>query len=166
MRKTLLSLFLLVATMASAQQLRFAYFDYEAVLTSMPDYDKAQADLAALRAQYDAETRRSEDDFNQKYSEFLDGQRDFAPSIFRKRQAELQEQLDKNIAFKQETERLLKSAEADALAPVKQRLQAAVRKAGQSCGYAFIMRADADQLPYVDATQGTDITEQLKAALK
>lgn len=166
MRKTLLSLLLLVATMASAQSLRFAWFDYDAVLQSMTDYTKAQADLQELRTKYEAEAKRSEADFSQKYDEFLDGQRDFAPSIFRKRQAELQELLDKNIAFKKESAQLLQQAEAEALAPVKQRLDDAVKKLGQEGGYAFVMRATASQLPYVDPTQGTDITEQLKAALK
>lgn len=166
MRKTLLSLFLLVAMLANAQDLRFAYFDYDAVLTSMTDYVKVQADMKELRAKYDAETRRSEDDFNQKYDEFLDGQRDFAPSIFRKRQAELQELMDKNIAFKKETEKLLADAEAEALAPVKQRLTAAVQKVGQDGGYAFVLRGTSEQLPYVDPAKGVDITGQLKAALK
>lgn len=166
MRKTLLSLFLLIATLANAQQFRFAYYDQQAVLTSMADYAKAQDNLRQLRAKYDAETQRSENDFNQKYDEFLDGQRDFAPSIFRKRQAELQELLDKNIAFKKEAERLLKQAEAEAMAPVRQRLADAIRKAGQDGGYAFILNGTTDQLPYVDPAQGTDITEQLKAALK
>lgn len=167
MKKILLSLLLFVLPLlASAQEFRFAYFDYDAVLTSMTDYKKAQIDMQALRTQYDAETKRSEDDFNQKYDEFLDGQRSFAPSIFRKRQAELQELLDKNIAFKKETEKLLADAEEEALAPVKQRLNAALQQIGQAGGYAFIMRGTAEQLPYVDASKGIDITEQLKEALK
>lgn len=167
MKKTLLSLLLIaLPLLASAQTLQFAYFDYDEVLHSMKDYAAAQTELATLREQYAAETKRAEDDFNQKYDEFLDGQRDFAPSIFRKRQAELQELLDKNIAFKQESEQLLAEAEAKALAPVKQRLADAIKKAGQEGGYAFIMRAGSDTLPYVDPAQGIDITEQLKAALK
>lgn len=167
MKKTFFAFLLLaLPLLVSAQTLRFAYFDYDAVLQSMDDYVQAQASLHQLRTKYDAETRRSEDDFNQKYDEFLDGQRSFAPSIFRKRQAELQEQLDKNIAFKQETEQLLKQAEDDALAPVRQRLDEAVKRVGQEGGYAFVMRATTDTLPYVDPAQGYDITEQLKAVLK
>lgn len=167
MKKTLLSFLLLaLPLLISAQSLRFAYFDYEAVLQSMDDYVQAQASLHELRTKYDAETRRSEEDFNQKYDEFLDGQRSFAPSIFRKRQAELQELLDKNIAFKHETELLLQQAEEEALSPVKQRLAAAVQKAGQEGGYAFVLNGTSEQLPYVDPSMGTDITEQLKAALK
>ena len=42
------------------------------------------------------------DRFNSKYEEFLDGQRSYAKSILEKRQAELRELMEKNIAFKAE----------------------------------------------------------------
>lgn len=86
---------LLLPFVASAQGLRFAYFSYEEVLLSLPEYAAVQREMATLRDKYEAETRRSEEDFNAKYEEFLEGQRDFAPSIFRKRQAELQEMVEK-----------------------------------------------------------------------
>ena len=38
--------------------------------------------------------------------------RDFAPSILQKRQAELQEMMEKNVAFKNESKRLLAQADA------------------------------------------------------
>ena len=66
----------------------------------MPEYVQLHVSINDLRAKYDAETTRSENDFHTKYEEFLEGQRNFAPSILKKRQAELQELLDKNIAFK------------------------------------------------------------------
>lgn len=167
MKKTLLALLLIaLPLLAKAQQVRFAYFDYDAVLQSMTDYVAAEKNMEELRSQYAQETRRAEDDFNLRYDEFLEGQASFAPPIFRKRQAELQEQLNKNIAFKNETVKLLEQAEKEAFAPVKKRLDAAVKKLGQEGDYAFVLRATNDTLPYVDPAQGTNITEQLKAVLK
>ena len=66
--------------------------------------------------------KRAEDEFNSKYEEFLDVQKDLVPAILHKRQAELQEMMQKNINFKNESQRLLKKAEADAFAPVKNKL--------------------------------------------
>ena len=123
MKKFILFLFsLLLPFVASAQGLRFAYFSYEEVLQSLPEYAAVQREMATLRDKYEAETRRSEEDFNAKYEEFLEGQRDFAPSIFRKRQAELQEMVEKNTAFKKEAERLLSQAEREAMTPIRQRI--------------------------------------------
>ena len=47
----------------------------------MPDYAVAQQKLSDLRAQYNAELQRVEQDFNTKYEEFLEGQREFPETI-------------------------------------------------------------------------------------
>ena len=41
---------------------RFGFLSYETALQSMPDYAKAQKKLTDLKAQYQAETRRVEDE--------------------------------------------------------------------------------------------------------
>ena len=86
MKKILLSLLLLALPfIVYGQQIKFGYFSYQEALKAMPDYAIAQQNLSDLRSKYDAETKRSEDEFNKKYEEFLEGQRDFAPSIRDKR---------------------------------------------------------------------------------
>ena len=99
--------------------IRFGYFSFEEVFRTMPGYAIAKHHMDDLRLKYDAETKRSEDEFNSKYEEFLDGQRSYAKSILEKRQAELRELMEKNIAFKAEAARLLKKAEEEAYAPLK-----------------------------------------------
>ena len=86
----------------------------------------AQRSIDDLRQKYESEMKRSEQEFNAKYEEFLDEQRDLVPAILRKRQTEIQEMMEKNVAFKQEAQRLLKQAETDALTPVKRKLNDAV----------------------------------------
>ena len=146
--------------------LRFGYFSFKEVFHTMPGYAIAKHNMDDLRQKYDAETKRSEDEFNSKYEEFLDGQRSFAPSILEKRQAELRELMAKNMAFKAESERLLKQAEEEAYAPLKQQITTALQKVGKAKGLAFIMNADNDNLPYVDAAMGENVTELVKENLK
>ena len=150
----------------AAPALRFGYFSFLEVFHTMPGYAIAKHHMDELRKKYDAETKRSEDEFNSKYEEFLDGQRGFAPSILEKRQAELRELMAKNIAFKAESERLLKQAEAEAFAPLKKQITEALQKIGKTKGLAFVLNTDDDALPYVDAAMGEDITELLKENLK
>lgn len=148
-----------------AQGLRFATFSYEQVLQAMPDYVQALQNLSQLRAQYDAETKRTEDEFNVKYEEFLEVQASLAPTIRNKRQMELQEMMGRGITFKQEAKRLLQQAENDALSPVKARLAAAIRKIGAEQGYAFILNTDGNTVPYINTALGEDITDTLKKTL-
>ena len=98
---------------------RFGYLSYQAALQSMPDYAIVQQKLDELRQQFQNETLRVEDEFNRKYEEFLEGQREFPQSILQKRQMELQELMDKNLAFKENSRKELEKAEQDLMAPLK-----------------------------------------------
>lgn len=165
MKKLFLLIVLGVLSLTANAQTRFGYFSFDNVLKSMPDYVLAQRSIDNLRQKYDAEMKRAEDEFNSKYEEFLDVQKDLVPAILRKRQAELQEMMQKNINFKNESQRLLKQAEADAFAPVKNKLYNAITKVGQAQGYAFILNTDGDACPYVNPEMGEDATELIKEAL-
>ena len=83
----LLATFLPLAAMAQAQ---FGYLSYQTVMKEMPEYIQSQHQLKELRAKYDAEAVRSEEEFQKKFVEFMQGQKDFPQSIMQKRQAELQ----------------------------------------------------------------------------
>ena len=183
MKKNLLFLaFALFALSASAQQnpavgaqqattvaqpvLRFGYFSFEQVFHTMPGYAIAKHNMDELRGKYDEETKRVETEFNSKYEEFLDGQRSYAKSILEKRQAELRELMEKNIAFKAEAARLLKKAEKEAYAPLKAKMNAALQQIGKENGFAFILNTDNNATPYLSAEMGVDITEALKEKIK
>lgn len=167
MKKIAILLFTVMLSLTmSAQDFKFAYFSYDAAFKAMPDYALATANIDKLRAQYDGEIKRAEKEFNNKYEDFLENQRSLAPAILDKRQAELQELLQKNLKFKEEADRLLKQAENDAYAPLKAKLNAAVKKIGQERGYAFVLNTDGDSCPYVDSTKGDDINVIIADALK
>ena len=91
-----------------------------------------------------------------KYEEFLDGQRTYAKTILEKRQAELRELMEKNIAFKAEATRLLQQAENDAYAPLKAKINEEAKKIGK----------DNNAAPYLNEEMGEDITALLEETLK
>lgn len=132
----------------------------------MADYAIVQKDMANLRAQYDAEMKRVEDEFNRKYEDFLDGQREFPKTILRKRQTELQELMTKNIAFKQESLQQLDDTEQEKMAPLRERLTQAIAAIAAEQGLAFVINTDADACPYINPSMGIDISQQVKDALK
>ena len=166
MKKLLSLVFMLALPFMASAQIRFGYFSYDSILRSMPEYQMAQRSIDDLRQKYDSEMKRSEQEFSAKYEEFLDSQRDLVPTILRKRQAEIQDMMDKNIAFKQEAQRLLKQAETDAYVPVRRKLDEAVAKVGMKRGYAFVINTDGDACPYINPELGEDATEPIKAELE
>ena len=150
---------------AAEAQVRFGYVSYETVLKSMPEYAEAKASVDKLKSQFEAEMKRAEDEFNTKYEAFMEGQRDFAVSIRNKRQSELQELMERNMAFKKEAQRLLKEAEEQVMKPVNEKLAAAIRKVGRERTLAFIFNTDGNTLPYVDVIQGENVTDFVRSEL-
>lgn len=166
MRKIFSLLVVSFFVLAASAQVKFGYLSYDKAVKAMPGYSVMQSNLSSLRAQYEEETKRSEEEFNEKYELFLDGRSSLDKPILQKRQAELQELLTKNIAFKKEAERLLKQAEADMYAPLKDKLNAVLAKIGMERGYAFILNTDNDALPFVNLSYGEDVTTLVLDAIK
>ena len=146
--------------------LKFGYISYERALKSMPEYAKADSVILQLRSQYQAEMTSAENDFNKKYEEFLDGQASYPKTILQKRQSELQEMLNRNIAFKKESLQLLAKAEAEVMEPLKSRLADALASVGQDRQLAFIINTDVNAAPWLNVNMGEDVTEAVIEALK
>ena len=154
----------LTGLVAHAQQV--GYLSCNVVMQSMPEYTQMLQDMALLRSQYEAEQKRVEEDFNNKYEEFLDGQAAFPKTILQKRQSELQEMLDKNIAFKKESQRLLEAAEKTQMETIRKRLNNVLGQIGSERGFLLIINTDADACPWFNNVIGVDITEDVKERLK
>ena len=69
--------------------------------------------------------------------------------------------MEKNIAFKQEARRLLNSAEAAAIKPLKERLNGAIEKIAKERGFAFVLNTDGDACPYINPDMGINIEEEV-----
>ena len=152
----------------SAQEntFRFGYLSYEGAIQSMPDYAIVQKKMKTLQEQFQAETLRVEDEFNRKYEDFLDGQREFPRTILQKRQTELQELMEKNIQFKEQGRQELADAEREALAPLRIRLIELLSTIGREKGFAFIYDTDTKALPFLNIDFGEDINQLVQDALK
>lgn len=146
--------------------MKFGFLSYEAALQSMGEYALVQKQMTDLRTQYEAETKRVEDEFNAKYEDFLEGQREFPKTILQKRQTELQELMQKNIEFKQNSIQELAKAEQEAMAPLRIKLIETLGNIGRERGYAFIVDTDQKALPFINPAMGEDINQTVQDALK
>ena len=162
----LLTTVLSIHAQDSLPTVRFGYLSYDEALKSMPQYSLVQEQMAELRSQYQAETRRVEEEFNRKYEDFLEGQHEFPKTILQKRQTELQELMEKNITFKENSLKELEKAEKEAMAPLRLRLNDVLTEIGTRNGYAFIYDTDTKALPFVNPQTGEDINLIVQNALK
>ncbi len=168
MRKLTIAIFMVFAccVTAVAQQAKIGYFSYKAILEDMPDYVTAMLGVETLRKQYDEELKAASDEFNEKYELFLDQQNMLDEPIKQKRQADLQSLLDRNTQFRNESMRLLRQAEQDALAPVKQKLNKAIQSVGYSGAFLLIVNTDSEACPYIDSNSAEDVTAKIKSYIR
>ena len=142
------------------------YLSYAQVLENMAEYKAAQQQLKELRNKYEMEAQYNEASFKRQFAEYLQGQKDFPQSIMLKRQRDLQEALEKSLAFREEAERLLKQAEAEALAPIKARLANAIRTVGGAYNLDYIYNLDTNAMPYVNPALIMDVTTLVEQQLQ
>ena len=111
------------------------------------------------RAAYEAEAKRVEDEFNQKYESFLEGQNEFPRTILLKRQNELKELMQRNMEFNAQARRDLQTAEEEALKPIRAKLNETLASIAREFGFALIINIDSNACPYIDPVMGKDIQE-------
>ena len=144
---------------------KYGYLSYSQVLENMTEYKVAQQQLKELRNKYEMEAQYNEATFKRQFAEYLQGQKDFPQSIMLKRQRDLQEALEKSLAFREEAERLLKQAEAEVLAPIKSRLDNAIRMVGGAYNLDYIYNLDTNAMPYVNPVLVIDVTKLVEQQL-
>ena len=156
---------LLLFCVASSAQIQFGYISYEQVLKEMPEYAKAKQDLAALKAKYEAEAQKGEEEFQRKFVDFLQGQKDFPQTIMQKRQAELQALMDNGVAFRMKSQELIAQAEKDMMQEAQKRLNRALLEVGVELGYGYILNTDGNSCPYINPVVGVDVTDIVRKKL-
>lgn len=164
MKRNLLILLVLVATSAIAQS-KFGYVSYKEIVKALPEYAIVTIHIDELQAKYEAEIARSEREFNQKYSDFIEEQAGFPENIRIKRHKELQELMEKSIEFKDEVNRAMREARHEMMKPLYEKVDEAVMKICIDEGYDYILNTDERVYIAINPNNGKDITAQLKKAL-
>jgi outer membrane protein len=148
-----------------APVVRFGYLSYDSALRAMPQYAVVHQQLTDLREAYRQEMSRVEQEFNEKYEAFLEGQRDFPRTILLKRQTELQQLMQRNIDFKAQAQRDLQQAETEAMQPLRQQLNDALATVARNQGLALIINTDSNACPFIDPLFGEDVQEAVQTLL-
>ena len=165
MRRYILTLLSLVAMGAMAQS-KFGYVSYMEMVKALPEYSIVVTHLDELQAKYEAEIARSEREFNQKYSDFIEEQHNFPENIRIKRHKELQELMEKSIAFKDEINRAMREARREMMQPLHDKVDEAVMKVCIDNKYDYMLNTDDRAYIAINPQSGNDITEQVKRELK
>lgn len=146
--------------------MRYGYCSRSQIVQSQAEYVLAMQQLVTLRQQYEREAEYNETDFRRQYSEYLNGQKDFPQAILLKRQRDLQDSMEKGLAFRTEADSLLQQAEKDLLAPIYSRIDRAIQAVGAEQGYDYVIDTDLGAFLWLNPALSEDITSLVEEKLK
>ncbi len=146
------------ATSQVCHLFKIASLSYSSILQSLPEYHDVMRQFNALAASYEAEAIYNETNFKRKFSEYLQGQKDFPKNILLRRQKDLQSEMEKAMAFRTAADSLLLQAKQEMLAPVKAKLNAAIQAVGEARGYLEIINTDLHTHLFINSKLAEDAT--------
>ncbi len=150
-----------------AQNLKFGHINAQEIVTVMPEFTKAQTDIQALEKQLTDELQRTQEEFNKKYQEFQQAiaKDSLPPNIAERRQKELQDMAQRQGQSQQEASQQLQKAQADAMGPIYQKLDNAIKAVGAAEGVIYIFDLARTPIPFVNESQSVNLTNKVKAQL-
>ena len=149
-----------------AQNLKFGHINAQEIITVMPEFTKAQNDIQTLEKQLTAELQRTQEEFNKKYQEFQQAiaKDSLPPNIAERRQKELQDMMQRQDQFQQDAQQQMAKAQNDAMTPIYQKLDNAIKAVGAAEGVIYIFDLARTSIPYVNESQ-SNLTNKVKAHL-
>lgn len=130
-----------------AQDLKIAHIATQELLTSMPQYKQAQADLEKLQSSYDAEMSSMAEELKKTMTRYGNEAPNQTDETNLQRQAEVEQTRNKIMEYRQNALRDLQKKEGEALQPIVEKARVAIQKVARAKGFKYVF----------DSTTGTGL---------
>lgn len=143
LKKIVLLAFLCIPLGMMAQEVKIAHVNSMEIFSVMPETAAAETELANYSQSMREEYQRLEEEFNKKYTEFMQQQDTLVESIKIRRMQEVQDLQGRIETFAQQAEQDIAKKNNDVRAPIIQKIQEAIKAIGEEQGYTYIMEMGA-----------------------
>ncbi|MDE5561652.1 MAG: OmpH family outer membrane protein [Bacteroidaceae bacterium] len=148
-----------IGTLPKTQAIIIGQISSNSILPHMPQYKAVQQNMKTLKEQYEAEAKKSENDFQRKFEEFMQGQKEFPQTILEKRQNELQAMLETNATFRIKVQALLADAEKAMMADVRSEMNDVIATVAKERGVSIVFDIDGGSVPFIVNGLAMDLTD-------
>ena len=130
-------------------------------------YDFTKEDVEEMFTAMQDALDSAKEEFNKKYQEFQQAiaKDSLPPNIAERRQKELQDMMQRQEQFQQDAQQQMAKAQNDAMAPIYQKLDNAIKAVGAAEGVIYIFDLARTSIPYVNESQSINLTSKVKANL-
>ena len=123
----------------NAQDSKIAHIATQELLTQMPEYKQAQADLEKLQTSYDSQIQEMGTGLQQTMERYGREAETKTDEENLKRQAEVEKTRNSIMEFRQNALRDLQKKEGELLKPVYEKARTAIQKVARAKGYQYVM---------------------------
>ena len=162
MKKVLVVLMMLAPMAAFAQ--KFGHVDVQAVISSLPEYTRAEGELMAKAQEFENELKGMQDEIQRKYDDYEKTKSTMNATKQQETEKAIQDLMTKFQQAQQDNAQKFQQLQQEKMAPIQQKVFQAVENVGKNGGYVYIMQAQS--LPYISATLSKDVTADVKAEIQ
>ena len=161
--KKLILMLMLCAPMAVFAQ-KFGKVNTQVVVQSLPDYAKAQGEMAALSKQKENELKSMQDELTRKSQEYENAKSAMNPTKQKETEEELQGLGAKIQQAYQDAQKELSEKNNALLEPILTKVQNAITAVGKAGGYTSIFEIGTSGVVFF-GDNVKDVTEEVKAKI-
>lgn len=151
MNKTINTIILAVALMIGAYEVqaqqKFAYIEFQDLLTQMPEYKKANSDMEAYGKTLQDQLKSMSEELDRKYNDYQKNESKMAEAIKELKQKELRDMQSRIQEFQETAQESVRKKESDLLKPIIEKAKTAISTVAKESGYSYVF----------DASQGSPI---------
>ncbi len=164
MKKILLIAAMAVMSVAaSAQNLKWAYVDFNELVMLMPEMDEARATMDENQKTNEEILVAMYDEYQTKMQQYQQKAETWTPAIRESKEREIMEIQSRFEQTQQSLQMELQQLQQNLQAPIYEKAQKTVNDLAKAQGIAFVF--EKSSMLYVDPAQGIDLTPEARAAL-
>ena len=161
---------MLVFSASSLFAQKFGRVDLAAIVTAMPEYKEAEANLQVYGKDLQDQLEQIQVEFNNRYLEYEKNVATYSDSVRQLKERELTELQQRFQDFQQVAQQDMQKKEAELINPVYTKANDAVKVVSTRGGYIAVFNTAGDQpasagLAYFNPESLTDITPEVKKEL-
>ena len=164
MRKILLiAAMVAMSVAASAQNLKWAYVDFNELIMLMPEMDEARATLDENQKTNEEILVAMYEEYQTKMQQYQQKAESWTPAIRESKEREIMEIQSRFEQTQQSLQMELQQLQQNLQAPIYEKAQNTVTEIAKAQGIAFVF--EKSSMLYVDPAQGVDLTPEARTAL-
>ena len=153
----------LMSVAASAQDLKWAYVDFNEIVMLMPEMDEARATMEENQKTNEEILVAMYEEYQTKMQQYQQKAETWTPAIRESKEKEIMEIQARFEQTQQSLQQEIQQLQQSLQAPIYEKAQNTVNDLAKAKGVAFVF--EKSSLLYVDPAQGIDLTPEARAAL-